>query len=867
MPYRASIHQTWKLVPIAAALAGLVGTAQAQTPAARNSTGAGGKTLTPAVHAPFNPGMTDGQGHVLPALPAQRVGEDDGPVMTEKGKADKALAEQHKGPILHKPAPRTITPGGTGTTGAAARNKWKMAEGQPQGSFQNFFEGVADTQSEPPDVAMAVGPNEIVAAANSVVNTFDKTGDRLGSQPFASFFAPLGLSNWFLFDPVVIYDPYISRFWLTVTARNDTTNGSLILIGLSSSQDSTAGWELFSVDFTVDGSNHTSNWCDYPHTGYDSQALYISCNQVSFPASSGSFQYAKIRLMNKSQFLNNTCCSWYDQWNLKEGFLNLSTSATVQPAQMRNASDSDGEFLIDAQGGGGSNSTLQVWHFPDPINNPGQLDSASINVTNYAPAPGGQQPNGVTSIDTGDTRLLFANWQAGHLSTGQNTSCNNRSCAAFYELDVSGFSNLAIVNDWALQNSSEDFYYPSVDQNNNSDKIMVYSRSSTTEDAGADTIAIPRSTTCTACSSPEVSLAAGASTYSRVAEGRNRWGDYSSAAADPDGLGIWISGEFASAMNVWATEIGASYNSYLPVVQSIPTTVNFGNQAVGSSAQQLVFFFNNGNADLEITGRGITGPDFSQTSNCIGPIEPTFNCLTTVVFSPTTAATRSGTIFLIDNVTSSQNTVTLTGTGVIPTVSVTPASLKFVNTPAHLTSAAQTVTVKNTGIVPLTINSITATGGFTETNNCVGTVGVGGSCSVTVKFAPSKAGAQTGTLTINDNASPATQTVALSGTGTDFGISVSPATVTVTKGHSVTTTITVTPIDSFAGTVNLTCSSSDTAVVTCAVKPTSLSVKGAPLTALLGITASNFLSGTFQVTVKGADGALNHTAIVKVTVQ
>ena len=814
--------------------------------------------------------MTDAQGHVLPATPEQRLGEDAGPGMTEKGKADKALAEQHKGPILHKPAPRLIGPGGSGTAGAAANNTWKMAEGKQASSQSDFFEGVGDTGSEPPDVAMAVGPNQIVAAANSVVNTWDKTGTMLGSQTFSSFFSPLGsFSGWFLFDPVVTYDDYISRFWVSVTARNDTSNQSVVLIGLSSAQDPTAGWELWSVDFTVDGSNHTSNWCDYPHMGYDSQAIYITCNQFNFPASTGTFQYAKIRLMNKSQFLNNTCCSWFDQWNLKEGFLNLSTSFTVQPAVMRNAANSDGEFLVDAQGGGGSNSTLQVWHFPDPIGNPGQLDSSSINVTQYGPAPAAQQPNSVTGIDTGDARLLFANWQAGHLSTGQTTSCNNRSCAAFYELDVSGFSNLAIVNDWALQNSSKDYYYPSVDQNNNSDKSMVYSRSSTTEDAGADVIAIPRSSSCTACSSSEVSLAAGTSTYSRVANGRNRWGDYFSASADPDGLGIWISGEFVSAMNVWATEIGSSYNTYQPINQTIPTTVNFGNQAVGSSAQQLVFVFNNGNADLEVSSVSLTGTDFSQTNTCTaGPIEPTFDCVVTVVFSPTAAVARTGTLSVFDNAAGSPHQVSLSGTGVFATVSVTPTSLKFVNTPVHLSSTAQTVTVNNTGSVALTISSITITTGFTQTNTCVGTLGMGSSCTVSVKFAPLKAGAQTGTLTIHDNALPATQTVALSGTGTDFGISISPSAITLTPGHSGMVTVTVTPLDNFAGIVKLACSVPAGKSLTCAMNPTSLAIKGSALTSALAISAGTFtLGGTFQVAVNGADGALNHTATVSVTVK
>jgi hypothetical protein len=139
---------------------------------------------------------------------------------------------------------------------------------------------------------------------------------------------------------------------------------------------------------------------------------------------------------------------------------------------------------------------------------------------------------------------------------------------------------------------------------------------------------------------------------------------------------------------------------------------------------------------------------------------------------------------------------------------------------------------------------------------------------VSVKFAPLKVGAQTGTLTIHDNASPATQTLTLSGTGTDFGISISPSAVTLARGQSVTATISVTPIDSFAGVVKLTCSVPPGKSLSCAVNPTSLSIKGSALTSALAIKAGTFtLGGTFQVAVKGAVGALNHSATVTVTVK
>jgi len=866
---RTSAQKLWFFVRFAVIVSGLAGQASAQR-AVPSSQSAGGKSLQQRVHAAFNPGITDASGHVLQAIPDHRTGPDAGPGMSEQGKADKVLAEQHKGPTLHKPMPRLVGDSGSNMARSVRTNRWKLAEGREEAAQESDFVGVNDTNSEPPDVAMAAGPNQILAAANSVVNTWDKTGTLLSSQTFSSFFSALPeYASWFIYDPVVTYDDYINRFWLIATALNDSSKGSVVLIALSSSQDpSPGGWDMWAVDFTVDGSSGTNNWCDYPHVGYDAQAIYISCNQFEFPSSSGSFQYAKVRLMNKAQFLNDTCCSWWDHWNLKEGTFNLHTSMTVQPAVMRNASPSDGEFLIDAQGGGGSGSTLQVWHFPNPIGNPGQLDDGNVSVTGYAPAPAAQQPFGTTGLDTGDARLLFANWQAGHLSTGQTTSCNNRSCAAFYELDVSGFSNISVVNDWALQGDT-DYCYPSVDQNNSSNKTMVYTRTSASEFAGADFATIPNSKACTSCFGGENSLEPGTSTYSRICcNNRNRWGDYFSVSADPDGLGIWISGEFVDATNVWATEIAATYNSYKPVDQPSTSAVNFGNQAVGTSTQQLVFFFNTGNADLEIDNVKAAGTDFSETDTCTAnPVEPAFNCVVTVVFKPSAAATRTGTLYVFDNAAGSPREVSLSGTGVAATATVTPATLTFPATASHLTSVARTVTITNTGIVPLTVSGITTTARFTHTNNCVGTVGAGSTCAVSVKFTPLKAGMQTGTLTIQDDASTSPQTVALSGTGTDFTIAISPATITVSRGHATKATITVTPIDNFAGIVQLTCAVPAGHSLGCAVSPTSLTIKGSAQTSVLEIGAgTQIIGGTYAVEVKGAEGALNHTATVKLTV-
>ena len=648
-----------------------------------------GKHALQGVKVPFNPGLTDKDGKVIPATPdvSKFEGMEEGPSLTEQGLADKAKAEAGAFRHVVKPAPRSVPAGKSnflqhlpmGVSGPMGRrNVWQIGDSKTQNkeesktspdapSLSNVFVGVNDTFTEPPDVASAAGPFQIVAASNFVINTYDKNGNLQASQDFSSFFSPLGNpSTWFLFDPVVQYDPDIQRFWLVVTAQNTSTSQSDLLIAMSADPDLRFGWSEWWVDITQDGSNATSNWCDYPHLGLDANAIYMDCNQFQF---NGGFQYAKIRMMLKSQFLNNTCCQWYDHWNLHEGFLNLSTSFTVQPAVMHFARGTDGEFFADAQGGGGSGSTLQIWHMPDPVNNPGELDSSSIGTTNYAPAPSATQPSGVTGIDTGDARLLLATDEFGHLSLGQNSSCGSNSCAAFYEVDVSGFPSLSLVNDWAFQASGVDYYYPGIDQNANADKTMVYTRSSASEFAGSNYVGIQNSGVCTLCfNGPETSLASGKSTYSRVCCGnRNRWGDYFTASADPDGLGVWISGENVVSQDSWGTEVAATYNSYVPFGRYSSSPLVFGNQAIFSTSPSLAeILTNGGNASLIASRISLSGDsNFTVTfDGCsFAFLQPNQSCEVDLQFSPSSVGSHAATLSVPFN-TFFAASVTVTGTGV-----------------------------------------------------------------------------------------------------------------------------------------------------------------------------------------------------------
>jgi hypothetical protein len=98
-------------------------------------------------------------------------------------------------------------------------------------------------------------------------------------------------------------------------------------------------------------------------------------------------------------------------------------------------------------------------------------------------------------------------------------------------------------------------------------------------------------------------------------------------------------------------------------------------------------------------------------------------------------------------------------------LSLTPASLDFGHVSALTAGAPQTVTVRNPTSRPVVIRSVTATGQFTRNTTCGLRLAPGATCTVTLRFAPTGAGARTGTLTVTGVGGASQQLVALTGDG------------------------------------------------------------------------------------------------------
>ena len=119
-----------------------------------------------------------------------------------------------------------------------------------------------------------------------------------------------------------------------------------------------------------------------------------------------------------------------------------------------------------------------------------------------------------------------------------------------------------------------------------------------------------------------------------------------------------------------------------------------------------------------------------------------------------------------DNAPRNPQSVTLTGVGVSPIVSLSRTALTFPTTIVFTSSSTQTLTLTNSGQGILTIGSLVATSPFLQTNTCGTTVAPGASCTISVRFKPAKRGPVTGSVSITDNAPGSPQRVQLSGVGT-----------------------------------------------------------------------------------------------------
>ena len=213
-------------------------------------------------------------------------------------------------------------------------------------------------------------------------------------------------------------------------------------------------------------------------------------------------------------------------------------------------------------------------------------------------------------------------------------------------------------------------------------------------------------------------------------------------------------------LTVGMTGTGASAG----VVSLSPGSLEFGQVEVGSASAPLqVQAGNGGGTSVPISSISITSP-FKVSSNSCGTsaLAANSSCQVLVEFAPTQVGASTGSLTFIDG--AGTQTVALNGTAeAAPTDTVNPMSLSFAATTTRSLSASQTISLTNSGGEVLTGIGVSVSGAFQTSSNCGTQLAGQSACSISVAFAPTVAGSQSGTLTVSD--ALRTQTVPLTGTG------------------------------------------------------------------------------------------------------
>jgi hypothetical protein len=291
----------------------------------------------------------------------------------------------------------------------------------------------------------------------------------------------------------------------------------------------------------------------------------------------------------------------------------------------------------------------------------------------------------------------------------------------------------------------------------------------------------------------------------------------------------------------------------------LPTlsSVTFGSIQVGGKASKSVTLTNNGGTPVTISQVTPSAAGF-QVSGLTAQttIAPNQSIVFNTTFAPTKTGTASGALSIVSDASNSPLSISLSGVALAAgALSPGPSSANFGNVTVGNNQTAP-MTVTNTGGETVTLSSATVSGaGFTVTGLAAPvTLSTGQAAAFNVVFTPSAAGATSGALTINSNASNATLSIPLSGTGVALAqLGSNPASISfgnVQTGTSQSLNATLTN----SGGTSLT-------ILTATASGAGFSVSGLAPSLTLGAGQSTSFTILFSPTARGAaSGSVNITS-------
>ena len=299
------------------------------------------------------------------------------------------------------------------------------------------------------------------------------------------------------------------------------------------------------------------------------------------------------------------------------------------------------------------------------------------------------------------------------------------------------------------------------------------------------------------------------------------------------------------------------------------TNLSLGSTLVGTSSSGTISLTNTGTDSVSISQLTYTGSGFTVSGfNGAVTLAAGQSLPLSVTFAPASVGNFAGSLSAVSNATNSPATISLSGKGVQPVISVIPSTVSFNNVTVGVTNT-QTVTIANPGTANLTVSQASLVGApFSYSGLTLPlTILPGGSSFFTVSFTPSSASSFSAHLSLTSNAPTSPLNVSLSGAGAspNLVLSASPTSLsfaTLNTGSTATQTVTLTNTGNSAVSISQVSVSGSSFSATGIAVPLSVAAgQSTSLSVVFAPTTTGTLSGSVTI----SSNAANSPAALKVS--
>lgn len=415
----------------------------------------------------------------------------------------------------------------------------------------------------PADPIGAAGPNHLLAVVNSMIELRTKAGALLWRQSLERFFGAQD-TPWpdVPYDPKVVYDHYANRF-LVVALESDFSSKSRILVAVSRDATPTgpgpAHWIVRKIDAVTNIGGEPS-FADYTGFEVGENAVYMVSNMFGFR----TFTYRGVRLwiIAKGGFYSD------GGLNVKkrDPYEMAGIPATTMPALVFGAGGAGpgiGTYLVSYGGlTDGVNEYVQVIRVNNPLGTP-TFTHQFVNVGNIEVFPSLFVPNApqkgsefALEVDSRDpTDAVWRNhtlWFTATIDPERGPD-EGQATAHWFKLDTSAVpAGPVTLADQGNIGGEEiaprtSTFYPAIAVNSQGHVKIGFSASARTIYAGAYVAGRAAGDPPGTVRASEL-VRPGVAPYKRFfGSFRNRWGDYSGIALDPnDEQTCWVFNQYAA---------------------------------------------------------------------------------------------------------------------------------------------------------------------------------------------------------------------------------------------------------------------------------------------------------------------------------